>query len=108
MICSFVIVIFLLKIQVCIRILHPRYLSLIFFYCLNNDIRKYSDKGYVFLLGDFNARTGELPDYIPNLQLDRFIDLPEHSSRDDVPYRHNHDKLVNDFGQRLLDRKSVV
>ena len=45
-----------------------------FFEHLNNDIRKYTELGLIFMVGDFNSRTGELHDYVPDLQLDRYID----------------------------------
>lgn len=75
-----------------------------FFEQLNVDIRRYSDLGCVFVLGDLNARTGELADYIPSTNLGQYVDLPDDDTEcDDLPPRKNDDKQVNHFGSKLLN-----
>ena len=55
----------------------------------------------LFMLSDFNACTGEQKDFVPNIGLDRYIDL----ACDDMcllPRRANSDKTVNTHGRKLL------
>jgi hypothetical protein len=74
-----------------------------FFEKLNSDIRKYRDYGNVYLNGDLNSRTGELLDYIPDLHLGRFVNLPMNDNlASSLPVRRNCDKQVNPFGAKLL------
>jgi hypothetical protein len=75
-----------------------------FFQKLETDIRKYRDKGDIFIAGDLNSRTGLLPDYIEDIQLDRYIDMPSDSSNQVISdmVRLNCDKVVNPFGRKLL------
>lgn len=47
-----------------------------FYEYLNSDIRKYSDLGNVWWFGDMNGRTGKQSDYIPDLHIDCYIDVP--------------------------------
>lgn len=72
-----------------------------FFEQLNKDIRNYSNLGNVYCTGDFNARTGEKPDHVENIQLDRYTALPDEEIQD-IPKRSNNDTHVNSFGNRLL------
>ena len=74
-----------------------------FFELLNQDIMLYNNLGDVYLTGDLNSRVGQNPDYIHNIDLDRFIDLPT----DDTPSsfvfdRKSNDKQCNMFGNKLL------
>ena len=74
-----------------------------FYECLDTEIRKYCDKGNIFLLGDLNSRTSNLPDYITDLNLERYVDLPESvMSGADLPPRKNHDNGFNNYGSKLL------
>ena len=74
-----------------------------FFEHLSNEIRKYEDLGHVFLMGDFNARTGDQSDCIEDLNLDRFLDLPcDDINYSSLPVRKNHDYSVNHYGHKLL------
>ena len=56
------------------------------------------------LTGDFNARTGLLPDYIID-DFDEYLPLPDDYQCDKVVHttRHNQDTKVNEHGRRLLD-----
>ena len=61
------------------------------------------DLGDVYITGDLNSRVGENLDYIENIDLDRFVDLPI----DDTPSsffrdRKSMDKQSNIFGKKLL------
>ena len=47
-----------------------------FYEYISDEIRKHMDVGHVLLLGDFNARTGQEPDYVSDVNIDRFVDLP--------------------------------
>ena len=47
-----------------------------FFQHLSNDIRHYSNLGDVYLQGDLNSRTGQLPDCVDNINLNRYVDMP--------------------------------
>lgn len=74
-----------------------------FFEHLNTELRKYSDLGDIYLLGDLNSRTGEEPDFISDLQLDRYVCMPENEDQsENLLVRENHDKHVNPFGVKLL------
>jgi exonuclease III len=71
---------------------------------LSADIRKYDDLGIVYLLGDLNSRTGTHEDFVTNIMLDRFVDLPLQSELPtNLPKRCNDDKTVNTFGLNLLN-----
>ena len=65
------------------------------------DIRKCSELGLVYLTGDYNARTGEQSDIIPNVHIERYVDIPENDSIN-ISSRENVDKTVNSFGRKLL------
>lgn len=74
-----------------------------FYEYLSSEVRVFSSYGQVFILGDFNARTGDQCDYINDLNLDRYIDLPcAYINNNTLPVRKNHDISVNSFGQKLL------
>ena len=76
-----------------------------FFEQLSNDYRRYSDRGDVYLTGDYNSRTGELPDFIPDINLNRYVDMPDDDIETRIsncPLRKNQDKHVNSFGHKLL------
>lgn len=74
-----------------------------FFESLNNDIRIYNELGHVYLLGDLNSRTSDSLDYVTDINLDRYVDLPEHVNyASSLPARKNCDKGSNNFGSKLL------
>lgn len=72
-----------------------------FFKTLSDDILMYSNMGNVYLTGDFNSRTGQLPDFVENLNLDRFISLPDNYTSN-ISNRLSQDKTVNAFGHKLI------
>ena len=75
----------------------------VFFDRLCIDVRKYRDRGNVYITGDLNARTGEQLDYIPNIHLNCFVSTPDPDLPPcSLPARKNHDKLCNNFGLQLL------
>ena len=57
----------------------------------------------VGIVGDFNARTGTLPDYIINDE-GRYVGLPDDYVTDaEISNRNNCDTIVNQFGERLVE-----
>ena len=53
-------------------------------------------------MGDFNARSGTLPDYITN-DSPTHLPLPPEYTSDEVWPRISEDKKVNDYGKELID-----
>ena len=74
-----------------------------FFNALNDDIRKYNDLGTVYITGDLNSRTGTESDFVPDINLDRFVEVPENTDICSLPSRKNNDSYVNSFGLKLLN-----
>ena len=68
-----------------------------------NSVQNYASKGEVIIMGDINARTGCLPDYIKN---DNCKYLPNNDlnifETDQENNRQNLDKVANLFGKKLL------
>jgi exonuclease III len=62
------------------------------FELLEIDIAKYSQEGTCLLCGDFNGRTGTLPDYCIADNIDKHIDLPYSYVQDTELPRNNSDK----------------
>jgi endonuclease/exonuclease/phosphatase family metal-dependent hydrolase len=65
-------------------------------------------EGKVLLIGDFNSRTGQSPDYILNdsTDLNNFSDnyiLPRNYSVDQILKRNNQDQICNAQGKNLLN-----
>ena len=95
----------------CLLYIPPRVKSV----CPENDeifenlktcIQDYSIKGELILMGDLNARTGSLNDFVELDELSR----PDHDLLPSnyleyiiLPSRHNVDQIVNDQGKYLLD-----
>ena len=69
---------------------------------LQEEIAAYSTKKHVILTGDFNARTGTLPDYV-ELDTGKYIPLPPEYTVDLPIPRSNCDSVVNNYGKELLD-----
>ena len=46
---------------------------------LEQDILQFKNNGEVLLLGDFNARTGDKADFVPNVELDDSDNCMKHS-----------------------------
>lgn len=101
---------FSFDIYLCLLYIPPRIKSV----CPENDetfdklkqcIQEYSTKGKLVLMGDFNARTGSLNDFVELDQLSRVDNdlLPSNYTEDiDLPFRENVDQIVNDQGKQLL------
>ena len=95
----------------CLLYMPPRVKSV----CPENDnifenlktcIRDYSTQGKLMLMGDFNARTGVLNDYVELDETARLdLDLLPSDYLEDIvlPTRLNVDQIVNDQGKYLLD-----
>ena len=73
---------------------------------LKLDIAKFSSSGKVILTGDFNSRTGKLPDFITNdstFPKSTEDILPSDYSCDTCSERLSRDKIVNCQGKLLLE-----
>ena len=69
---------------------------------LEKEIHKYSTQGQILLLGDFNARTGTLNDFIEN-DADDFLTIHSTYNRDThCPKRNNADYTINKVGREIL------
>ena len=69
---------------------------------LEKEIHKYSTQGQILLLGDFNARTGTLNDFIEK-DADDFLTIQNTYNRDtDCPKRNNTDYTINKVGREIL------
>ena len=70
-----------------------------------NNIKSEDENMAVFLLGDFNARTGILPDVSHNYESgDQSVELCEIiNSNSNVTKRSNKDQYVNNMGKRLIE-----
>ena len=63
----------------------------------------YIQFGDVLLTGDFNARVGQRSDLVDNLNLDRYVNMPEPDLPIDIlPQRLSADIQTNTFGHKLL------
>ena len=59
--------------------------------------------GDVYICGDLNSRTGSLPDFVEEIGLDRFVDLPDSDEQStSIPIRQSFDSIVNAFGHKLI------
>ena len=65
---------------------------------LETEILQFSQKGNMLLLGDFNARTSKLDDFISKEGNTFIKDITENSAH--PPKRNNFDSSVNDHGKR--------
>ena len=76
------------------------------FEMLEQDILQFQNKGEVLLLGDFNARTGDKPDFVTDVELDDYDNCMTNSENILDKYgrknRNNDDNVVNAFGKKLL------
>ena len=61
----------------------------------------FANQGKVLLIGDFNFRTGQSPDYILNNFSDNYI-LPRNYSVDQILKRNNQDQICKTQGKNLL------
>ena len=68
---------------------------------LQEEIALLSHEGDLILTGDYNARTGEEQDFIPN-DSESYIPLPPDYQVDHCPSRFSQDKKCNNYGKELL------
>ncbi|CAB4000931.1 Hypothetical predicted protein [Paramuricea clavata] len=68
---------------------------------LGNDLISLSSKGNTILLGDFNARTSKLEDYISNKGNKHVYNINEHSLQ--PLERQNIDGIINNHGKQLIN-----
>ena len=67
---------------------------------LENDINQFSSKANIIVLGDFNARTGKLHDFLSDEGSKHIQDTSEHSNQ--TTERENFDLTINNHGKRLI------
>ncbi len=73
---------------------------------LQCDILKYSSKGNIIFMGDFNARKGNLNDNLENIQLPNCLDDESSNLYDmdeTLPPMNFRDFQVNTFGRSLVE-----
>lgn len=75
---------------------------------LEESIHKYYPSGEIALLGDFNARTGESPDMVPDQYLNEdegnHLHMPLfREAYNDVSERNSRDKKMSPYGRKLLE-----
>ena len=68
---------------------------------LENDITHFSSKGNLIILGDLNARTAKLADYVSNEGNKHINDISEHSLC--PQQRQNFDSSINNHGKKLIE-----
>ena len=68
---------------------------------LEKDTEHFSTRGNVILCGDFNARTGNLEDFIKMDGDNNVYDIPSCYITDKVHKRHSSDKVIQKFGRKL-------
>ena len=79
------------------------------FLILEQDVTKFQEKGEVILVGDFNARTGDKPDYVPDFTNDDNLDQVIRSDSNVIlenlgrKHRSNMDNVVNAYGTKLIE-----
>ena len=71
---------------------------------LSKDLRKFNQLGQICITGDLNSRTGENLDYVCNINLDMYVDLPEENVQlvNSLPKLRNQDKHLTMFGTKWL------
>ena len=69
---------------------------------LEDEIAQFSTCGHIIITGDFNARTGSLPDFILN-DSSMHIPLPHDYVDDETIARVSKDKTMNNYGRDLID-----
>ena len=76
-----------------------------FFSSLQDKMTSFSPNDNVIIGGDFNGRTGNLPDYIHEDEKDiNFLNLPDDYQVDKITtLRNNQDIHVNEYGEKLID-----
>ncbi len=70
---------------------------------MEKDISDYLEHGYLLALGDLNARTGSLPDFLMNYKGDNKTDLLYFDSDVEPNKRFNSDTVINDYGKKFLN-----
>ena len=70
---------------------------------LEKDTEHFSIKGNVILCGDFNARTGNLEDFIQMDDDNDVYDIQSNFMADCVHKRHSSDKVVQKYGRKLVE-----
>ena len=69
---------------------------------LLTETAKFSAEGSILLVGDFNARSGTLSNYVTN-DSPTHLPLPPEYTSDEVWLRVSEDEKVNNYGKELID-----
>jgi len=72
---------------------------------LQHNITELSKNSKILIMGDLNARVGEMSDYITNDEIDNHVSIyTEQYSIDEIPRkRQTCDLTINEFGKQLID-----
>ena len=95
-------------IYICVAYLSPENSSIFkdktnsLFEDIEKEVSKYCYDGDVIIMGDLNARTGRLKDYISDDSVN-YIPLPNNYEIDNFRERLNRDNNVNSYGKKLID-----
>ena len=74
------------------------------FECLKKQLASFNKDDLIILGGDFNARTGNLKDFILDDNINNYVTLPEFYKSDTFAReRINQDKIINKFGEELRE-----
>ena len=61
------------------------------------------EKKEKYIAGDFNSRTGEQRDFVPEMHIERYLEVPINNlNAISLLQRKNNDKVVNEYGRKLL------
>ena len=84
---------------------YTKKLDLDFYQTLLDKMTSFSRNDYVLIGGDFNSRTGTIPDYVNESENDtNFINLPQEYDFDKfTKTRNNQDIHINSYGEKLID-----
>ena len=69
---------------------------------IRHEIANFTTKGHIMLIGDFNARTGTIPDYIMFDSVDH-VPVPPDYTTDSELQRFSKYCICNNYGRELLD-----
>lgn len=79
-----------------------RILSIHFFYTLEENICHFSQLVDVLLCGDLNSRTGHRRDFVENIYLQRYVNMPDDTEMlSNLPLRTSISDFSNTFGNNM-------
>ncbi len=78
------------------------------FETMEKEISDYLEQGHLLALGDLNARTGSLPDFLMNYKGDNKIDLLYFDSDVEPNKRFNSDTVTHDYGKKFINTDRLI